>query len=424
MTQYRRTVFRRPRSANQRIQASAEMRRRDIQPTSQATTSKTSSIVKIFWFIVCAICFTYHYASTTQRYLAYETMTLVTMTFPRTISPPSISLCFDPLEIINEETLNDEQEKLFVENECYLAAGNEFPKFLTCISKILMRMKASELFSNHTLRLQDISLEPTEFPDQNRMEDGIEFFKVGLKCFKRSRFKSSSRKLSNAQLDFMRPIPGRKVLDAIYNHSIRSDKDLITSIVLHEPDKLSHFRENNELFITINRKKNLFFIDYEAIESRYLKSPFETNCIDYGTTEFESYGDCFEHCYQQHDEGFITTSDPGKLDFNMSISNNFLPNEDLDSSCSDKCRRDCITKDFYLSLLNVYGIESLGDSYRIIVFSSRPKMTITMIGVFDIQSYIIYIASILSLWFGCCIHETVTNFVKTLCSTVYKIKVS
>lgn len=78
---------------------------------------------------------------------------------------------------------------------------------------------------------------------------------------------------------------------AFFNRSFRLNSILTISIELHEPDILHRFREGS-IFIVIGKVEiqNMFYLDYDFIESKFLKHPYKSDCIEYAQTGYDSKG--------------------------------------------------------------------------------------------------------------------------------------
>ena len=352
-------------------------------------------------------------AFTTKEYLDFETTTQVSISTPLEIIPPALSVCFSPTEIFMADRLDKKERKHFDDANC----GDEtrITNQSECY-RILHNLKESTLFTNLTINLTDATTFLSLEDKTNEMI--VEYYKLGLKCIKLSRFKDTDKLLTAGEMDDMKPYPGKLLLVATFNRSVIINPTLTLAIAVHESSKLSHFREGNMILAIVKTSvQNLFLFDFEDIKSKFLRHPFESNCIDYSKLRYESRSDCIEHCYDNdmrtkyNIKGFMTTSNFNQLNFPIS---EHKPDVDSDKKCNEQCRKDCTTIEYFTNPLEKYWIQAIELKFRLLLFSTRPSTSIVMIAAFDLNSYIIYIASIAGLWFGCCIFITVNDLIKIL----------
>ena len=330
---------------------------------------------------------------------------------------PAATLCIAANELLKEESLSAEDQNIFTEQRCF---ENTRRKNRTLCLEVLGKFQTSAIFTNMTQSLTDMS---TCVKCLAGMEEKIEYYVHGWKCLKGSKLNGTGREFPTGKLHQMRPVPGRLIMRMGLNRKRRVNETMSMAITLHESSKLAHFREGNMLMIVTRPSRNLFFCDSDSVESRFLKSPFSSDCVEYPFSGSESKSDCVEKCYEQamgrlgKTPGYISTTNFSRLNFMRSEYDSHKPMTEVDERCSNRCPTDCITKEYFLSALEKYGYESFKNKVRVMIYSTRPSTLIVMVASFDIHSYIIYSASITSLWFGCNLFATVIQ----LSNPVFKI---
>ena len=177
-------------------------------------------------------------------------------------------------------------------------------------------------------------------------------------------------------------------------------------LYIHPENVLSHLREGNARYIRFKfGAENFFQITYDYIESNYLPHPYESNCVNYSSTRFESLGDCVERCYEanykmKHDAHFGVISTINYTEVNVGNAAEIKYDHEIDSNCCAKCRIGCETIN-YVSIINSqFIIHEMINVFALSIASMRQYVYVTSTAGFGACSFVIYLASIISLWLG------------------------
>lgn len=199
------------------------------------------------------------------------------------------------------------------------------------------------------------------------------------------------------------------------------------AMYIHPADKLSHVRDGNARYLQYKRmEENYVQITYEYIESHLLPQPFQSDCLDYNKTRYESRGDCLERCYEANyytkrnePAGVISTRNYSEVTLRRIA---VLKYDDIiDNKCYLSCRIGCTTID-YVSIINSqFYVSGFANEFSIPVMSTRPYFTVTSIQAFDFSNFIIFIASITGLWLGWSFYGTVVQVVNYIETAVFRI---
>ena len=191
---------------------------------------------------------------------------------------------------------------------------------------------------------------------------------------------------------------------------------------IHPENQLSHLREGNGiLFRYALKNQNYFRVTYDYIESTYLRAPFFPKCADYYA--HKSRGNCVERCYE-HDYEKKYNLNPGVLstrnysEVKLRKTRFISYDHDLDIVCSKRCRISCQTIDYVSSIVNVFSSDEIPNTIAIPVASTRPYVGVYSVSKFSLSDFIIYIASITSLWLGASLYGTIKDWVEFLSAKI------
>ena len=355
---------------------------------------------KFCWLVLCLTGLSYHLYDTTNKFLKYPTNSQVSIAREKDILPPALSVCFNYHEILDPSALDDRTRESLNIYQCF-----KFKSYtlLPLCNRILGNITFSEMLQNKTVNITDIIWKVDE--------RATEYFRLRTKCIKIVLFKDTSRRQSLSRMDYMAGL-SPIILKVFFDVTFRTFPKLHALIGVHNADRLFRLRDGNAFLVTAEEHVvNVFHIDHQLIESRYLQYPFESNCVDYNGSEFESQNHCFEVCYggpegkSNGQNGLITTANYSLLNYSMAYR--WAVNEKVEKECYEKCPTECMQKEYYASVQTKFAVEGLENKMGFYLYSSHPSVTVIMVQSFDLHSFIIYFASVISLWFGCSIFHTI-----------------
>ena len=379
--------------------------------TPEKEDKRPSKLLQFVWIIVCSTGLFVHAYLTTREYLLYKTTTQVSISLPKAIRPPAISFCHDLVSSIDPEMLTEERRMLYQSNNCSF----ELRQGENC-SSIPLGYNMFDLMTHIT---RNLSMNSTF--EKNAFSIDI-YYKLGYKCSKISRKMNKTVFLTSGEMDHIEIFPGRVVYSLEFN--------VLPTVLLmtaHDSDKLSYSREGNTVATLFDyAEPNAIYVTYDEIETAFLQYPFESGCVPYRKLgKYKSRGDCIERCYELRfeakynvDDGFITTDNYSEVKYNE-IKPDY--DRDIDNECDKICHLNCITREYFISIVEKYRLNFTdrdNDSVEreqgwiqtsFTFLSSRPYFTVALLPATDINSFIIFIASISGLWLGCSLHGTVAS---------------
>lgn len=355
--------------------------------------------------ITCSFGLFIHGYLNTKDYLQYKVRSQVSISLPKSLKPPAISFCQSLSYLIIPEKLKDVEMKDYVNHNCsnpYVSDGHHCQDILHNYSMSDIMNLMTTNYSYHAMR---------EVETEN-------YYKLGHKCTKFARIMINQERLTSGDMDKLEIFPGRLV-----HYLIFALNPSFISLIVHDSDKLSYSREGNILLTFIApQEPNAMITTYDEIETTYLRSPFESDCVSYEKIgAFVTRGDCFEKCYErkydsnfQYKDGFITTTDYTQVG---SMSSNSKYNREIDMECDKLCKFDCKTREYFISIVEKYTYHNHNftfpkddrQSYFFNLLSSRPFFSVILLPSTDFNSYIIFMASIAGLWLGSSLYGSVIN---------------
>lgn len=160
-----------------------------------------------------------------------------------------------------------------------------------------------------------------------------------------------------------------------------------------------------------NDIRNGYQLGFQKITTRKLPKPFKDACINYNLSPFETHFHCLDECINEkirkttgkYHPYLLRTADHYREDVQF-INVSTINYADYHDACESVCPENCTT-----TMYNVVTVDSeiyLDDQLTIVVDYLTPNIDITYRARLTLEEYLIYIGSILSLWFGWCIHAT------------------
>lgn len=382
------------------------LEKKKIRVTSgrhQQGTSPRLKLPRAIWFLVCCIGLCAHSWLTTVDYLDYRTTTGVKVYVPIQFRPPAVSLCLSLNDIINASKLNIADEKYWNDYNCsdwlvsdclYMLREYRMDMIMNNLTYGLLR----EVYGNV----------------------GVIYSKRLKKCVKY--VKHNSRFIDVGDIDQMETSDSDVItisLPAHFNEILKdTDYSLNLGIIIHDSRTLAHIRENNMIWISVDQY-NYRMGTFDHVESISLPAPFKTKCIHYRSTEYESMGDCIEHCFEKEYKirygknfGLISTSNFSKAV--LPSYGNLTYDKSIDESCYRKCPEQCELLSYFSIRIGDFILGNMKYIFNYGITLSRPFIKVTLMASFDLNSFVIFIASAAGMWLGCSLYVSICEFVNNI----------
>lgn len=387
--------------------------------------TKGNISIQFLWFLICSSCLITHLTFTIQRYVKYNIYSDVSISIPDTITPPGLSICFELVDLLIEES-----------DECAdtLTAGIVMEDYDDC-DTWLDQFPLDLVMNNMTYDLIDriVSIESpsnvinAHYDGNNETRHELsyrnhhvsEFYKNFKKCIRIvvpingtvtigqvTKWKSGLKTLLEVAIN---------LTDLAFDQN----RTFGFGTLIHERSKYPRVYDAHEQVIQYSKEDqadNEFQFVYTQITTRYLTHPYGDNCYDYSqNSSVESQGQCLEKCtdrvtferYKVRNRESVTTvydSDPIR-------ATETVFKRDVDESCMVYCRVDCITHFYDPTFVTKFDD---GHHFKIQVDAVKPKTTIIHQPSFSLGDFVIYVAGSCGLWLGTSFYVTVTDLVRFL----------
>ena len=347
-----------------------------------------------------------------MEYLSYPTTTQVKIYVPLTFRPPAVSLCVIIYDIYDLNSMNTSDREEFIEEDCMWSLSEK------CLS-VLHRSSIATIMSNLTYGIVDRKSEMHY----------IEYYKLLLKCVKYMKTENPNKKLRVGQIDDMHALKGSLIEVSIDENVQKMNKSYIVALLfIHDSRTLAHLRECNVKWLNGGENiPNYNTLSFDQVETENLPFPYKTNCIDYDLTNFSSQGDCVEHCYDEKYEkhygentGLITSSNYSIL--KLRTKYRLAYDMSMDESCYLICPISCRTHKYFVVPVGTFNVAHMKSWINVDIGLSRPFNRVRLIKSFDLNSYIIFMASAAGLWLGCSLFVTVGDIINFIYKSVKHFK--
>lgn len=348
----------------------------------------------ISWLFSSAGC-CYQIWKISEEYFEYGTNTLLTITRELAISPPSVNLCFNNMDMVNFSILfpND---------------GNDH---VTAEDMFADTVNSSEVAELCKIHLHDSYLQKLDM--ECKHVEIKKFLKQSMICF-------SSRLVST------KPFEPTDISDGL----IASLFELVfrgkhfgnsKSYRFYMTSQDKHLYGNGATYVEVDRLRSrspgkfigiTLKLSYSTFKSKLLPAPYRSNCLMYSTIGYESRDHCRESCLINR-----TIDKFNKVPENVLISTesplrhyNLLSYEQSEEYAVDlrlfrsECRRKCSNPDCSQEdiLPKVISTEDFLAPEIILNASNEPEIITELKAKISFIEYVTYVLSCLSFWLGFC----------------------
>ena len=324
--------------------------------------------ISIIWIGVCLAAMVYHMHVTTNKYFEYEVTSTTSIQLLEQFSLPAFSLCFriDRIKTINNGSCSDSH-----------SSHNS-----SCLDQLIYEYPYATVISDFTIRFRKI----IQFLIDDYLDGKTDvFFKPPFKCIKF---------LMNSNINTK--LHGNRILVAgIFRSSP------IFDIFIHDPQTFVTGKDQPSFSVQGNM---ILGLSLEKFSMNYLPSPYKFNCMDYSKFNLNSKEECIEKCIRKKyniDLDIYTYST-----FNRNQTSNLIRFPLYDSEyllCSSKCNVNCKTNIYFFNVKQLIVREPKAEIW---IVHSKLFADSSFSPSFSLINYIIFIASIGSLWIGFSIYAS------------------
>lgn len=376
------------------------------------------NFVRVIWFSVCITGCIYQLTQISQEYFAYPVTSEVTIKLELHFNIPAVSFCVKLVDTLKEDNCST----------------------TTCKKKLLYQESVRKLMNDMTIDIKENfaagfqaekgGYEWYSQKDQNLNEVMSTFYKSERKCV---RFNKNQERKLQYDVIVARKFYWRFVLSLLTR--VKREYGAYYTIFIHEMN--TYPRGYIIPFYNIeNKKKNISYsFSFKKTKTKFLPPPYFSRCTDYHEINLESRDHCVEECVSHR----LLKSDPGYTDEQLTVTDynhtNFkLRNSEgkdelssivqsYDRMCKNQCPLSCNTVIYMPILWETYNwhLNNPYSDIRIKLIHIEPTTFITLSGKLSFVEYLIYVASITSLWFGFVIFDS-SDTLKVFFSFILSLK--
>ena len=385
---------------------------------------KSSPKRPLFCVFLCLIGMLLQSFQMTLVYFNYEVISTTLMEFESKFIMPAASICYG-VNHIRIPTMFPEGHPCrgpLTENN-YSRMGVHDHRKKECERILLFNHSYTEVFNNLTWNLKNMFISYTKFIRRIHWWDEIKatdpgnnperfssFYKPPKKCIKVSwdenmKFNTLNSTYSHAimHIEAFRD-------DPIHNDRIPWKRHGPISMAapldfyLHDPRSYPKGHDTPCYIMDYNGQ---LLLTYHVYQIEYLPAPFRFNCLDYQTIEGSRREDCIEGCMRNMNPKELsiqyTFVEIPVNDSRILVNNPDKYNKEYDK-CSRRCPLSCYT-DLYDSSENLVARPWSHPLFMIghdqMSFKTKFKQKLPLV------EFILYIASILGLWIGFSVYDSI-----------------
>lgn len=377
--------------------------RTHYQYTSRSGTPEKSScwsksrkpLFKCLWTLICMIGLVRQIILVTESYSSYTTVTEVAIKYERRFKPPSLSYCLYVSDLMNQTYLKQKAESFGHPEKCI--------KQEECTERLLINMTHVDSDENqvvtHKQLLEDLTsdtmgrMHPVTISDEKNNHTA-EYFLMPRSGYMRM---AKCVRLTYNKIDAqIVSIKDTVVMERDISQTEMAKRQLIMKFYTHERRSLP--RVNYTLCSWVYTTKPLF-VAYRKYQSILIKTP-NNFCVDYTKTRFDSRDHCLEECDRLTEYRSCLKRGGDSCSLNAYYQASRLASDldaplkvvDFEGEC--KCPEECAVNYFNPFIVPVYM------NGTVILAHVNPTTVVAYSLKLSLLEYIIYVASLSSLWFG------------------------
>lgn len=412
--------------------------------------------VKLIFWLICFVGIVYQVATVSKIYFAYKINTVVTMNYPQFVIRPSMTICFNTVEIFDWTKLSKtKMRRILNESESELASVlglqnilnadepnlNSNRSFIKAIRDITTRQKiiatgilnrglnAKQIIDRTVKHLNfisqcfDVDIFNYTYGRVNCSEKyTLDIYTRGMVTCMRLDSTDKEQKYSYVKLNQM------ITKGLLFQFDLRAFKlrERTSNIMLSFAKQKEYLRFGFINNVIPNVFSEMTVLTIRIYQSQLLKSPYETDCLDYNRLKLfqdspfspiNNRGDCIEACLLQEStsSNFMAPIYP-ELSVTKEITNKIIPLSSLyrksklyqryfqdKKDCTHICRKpecDIILFSPQIVSPREFGIlPSMHHSIKIYT-TDLPITSTKSVAKLDFVEYWSYISGIIGFWIG------------------------
>ncbi|KAI1282012.1 hypothetical protein HDE_13211 [Halotydeus destructor] len=390
------------------------------------------------WYLVYAFLFAgltlglvYQLNDIITMYFRYETVTVLDISVPEEITAPALSMCFLFPEVIDSDNLSNRHVRIHIKRQLTthpLTLG-DFAD--VTLAEILEAAPKPDFLKLCSIRYpySYSRIDKTEYCDAFGVQ---RYFKQQFICYQISLFELSNTVYSFEYIQNALKSPG--LFFELFMDKNRFNRTSVIQFTVHSADLKP--RGTSAFPVEGNRKSSAlrvsevfpaekdvsmdlweYYLTYNLFSSKLLGAPYRSDCLDYGTVEYESRGHCVDTCMTRMTKAGLglyafpavsTTGPKLKLIMEADLAKPEVADQlaQFRDQCGQLCRRPNCVEDIYVTKL-IRSDPNLGYFKIRLNVANRPTIVIEAKGKLSLPDLLVYVLSCFGIWYGLSLYSLV-----------------
>ena len=380
----------------------------------------STKMIKIFWFLLCVIGMVVQNVFVTIDYFKYTTTTEVLMVMEDEFIPPAFCDCFLPYHVRKTEAFPASHACKRLYSNVYLNECLNYMIFNQTMNRLMNEITFSLRDSVESLAIQSGNDRPKNIKNDQHDKHIDIFLYNGWICRKIRLFSMLSSvnvsKLAFTSDQMYLKVSGYKNFSRLITNN-PEEWDLAN--FFFDPNTFPRGFEIKPKFNVLTNASNVIVFSYMKYDYDFLPPPYFSMCIHYYERNLESRQQCIDECIKNKVrkkfgsnvavKQLLYTSNEWTSNLNLSIpfSDDSFLNQVIDyyHECKRNCPLGCQSSNYEVELINKW--KDIKHSFKYLFVHKNIARKLVFSPKLDPLAYLIYIASVCSLWLGFVIFDSV-----------------
>lgn len=377
------------------------------------------------WVVICIVGTIVQSFEVSKLYFTFQTVTMTVIYHRPIYKQPQISFCFPIILLVNWDEVSNNYPDIVAEMNYTNMSPSEMRDFADGIPHLTKRRnqqakftdgREAWLINNLTYFAKDLITDCSLLDNETNLVNKADcwtsfvdssFFKEDLICY------SFSNHLIYDQFVATRVLGSNGIIQNFkFNQSIKSPVQPLSYFISNGVDQMPYhgFGFAKELGLVTYRDYTLSSALYRNI---HLPPPYDTNCLDYESTEFHSADHCFETCERNATivrfdalmpGPTFDTKDERLMKMKLRAVSRVSDEEwdeivDIMEICAGKCSKVDCQENIIIPVLD--SDNSASESMRMAIsIPPSPARVAQFVPVLDLTRFIVQLGSVIGFWTG------------------------
>lgn len=391
------------------------------------------------WLIGCSIGTLLQSIQVSDIYFSYVTVTLTNVYHPTIYNQPQVSFCFPIILVINWQNTIDNHPNIISDMKFEGLSPDEIRKQVDEISFLTLRRQRQAMFTNgrESWLVNNLTFFANDLITKCYLLDNETYLISEVDCWEKfgdtAFFKEDqicygfSNQMIYEYFFVMKVLGSNGFIQSFdFNPMIQSKVMSLSYFTSRDFDGIPFHGSGFAKMLSLTSYKD-YTMTADRYLNKYLPPPYDTNCRDYGLSNFNSKDDCFESCERN---GTIAKYDaliPGPtfdtkneklMKLNMRAVTDMKSEDDqiemIESYCDEVCAQVECVENIIVPITNSLSPQE-GFMKITVDVPTIPVKVAQFVPNLPLTSYIVQLGSIIGFWTGLSlfhIYELIEGMIK------------